>query len=160
MEAAVISVQKSGANRAMRWASAQTLLLLVVCMFTQCVCQNSREDAPPTAVPEATTSKAPPKEEPKIPTVVDVKDLDIDEKLILAEVLNSQFDPCGEPQSFMAALEAAAPCERALESAAFVVNLVHQIFDLVRLQLFKRFNVLPLHVRQKSGTRRLHHVRD
>ena len=124
MEAAVISVQKSGANRVMRWASAQTLLLLVVCMFTQCVCQNSREDAPPTAVPEVKPEKAPTKAEPKIPAAVDVKDLDIDEKLILVEVLNSQFDPCGEPQSFMAALEAATPCERALESAAFVVNLV------------------------------------
>lgn len=120
----MISVQKRGASRAMRWASAQTLLVLVVCMFTQCVCQNSREDVPPTAEPAATPAKPPAPEEPKLPAVVDVKDLDIDEKLILAEVLNSQFDPCGEPQSFMASLQAKSPCDRALESAAFVVDLV------------------------------------
>jgi len=67
---------------------------------------------------------APAPEAPRLPASVDVKDLDIDEKLILAEVLNSQFDPCGEPRSFMAALDAASPCERAAESAAYVVNLV------------------------------------
>lgn len=120
----MISVQKRGASRVIRWASAQTILVLVVCMFTQCVCQNSREDVPPTATPAVTAATAPPPEAPKLPAGVDVKDLDMDEKLVLAEVLNSQFDPCGEPQSFMAALEAASPCERASESAAFVVDLV------------------------------------
>ena len=120
----MISVQKRGASRMMRWASAQTILALVVCMFTQCVCQNSREDTAPTATPVVAPVKSPSPEAPKLPAGVDVKDLDIDEKLVLAEVLNSQFDPCGEPQSFMAALEAASPCERATESAAFVVDLV------------------------------------
>jgi protein-disulfide isomerase len=120
----VISVQKRVTSGVMRWASAQTILVLVVCMFTQCVCQNSREDVPPTTTPAVTSVESPSPEAPKLPAGVDVKDLDVDEKLVLAGVLNSQFDPCGEPQSFMAALEASNPCKRASESAAFVVDLV------------------------------------
>jgi protein-disulfide isomerase len=92
-------------------------------MFTQCVCQNSREDALPTAVSPAPDGVAAPAA-PKVPSSVDVQDLDADERASLVEVLTSQFDPCGEPRSFMAALEAEVPCERALESAALVVNLV------------------------------------
>jgi len=95
-------------------------------MLTQCVCQNSREDVPPisTPAPPAAADAATPDKAPELPALIDVKDLDADEKAVLAEVLTSQFDPCGEPTSFMEALNAASPCERAVESAAFVVDLV------------------------------------
>lgn len=41
-----------------------------------------------------------------LPKGVDAKDLDAAEKKLLAEILSEQFDPCGKPRSFAAALEA------------------------------------------------------
>ncbi|MEZ4269806.1 MAG: thioredoxin domain-containing protein [Myxococcota bacterium] len=118
------------------------VLALVLCTLTQCVCQSARRDQAGHAETEDT---APAKSEPApaktevaadkpapaasgvvLPKVLDVSDLDNDEKKVLAEVLREQFDPCGEPKSFMEALEAEKPCERAISLGAFAVTQVQK----------------------------------
>ena len=112
-------------------ATTFALLLLILCMLTQCVCQNSRTDPIPTASAKGTDLQAKTTDPTPAPTVtlparLDVKDLDGDEKALLAAVLLDQFDPCGEPRSFMESLSADETCDRAIESGEMVVLMVQQ----------------------------------
>lgn len=118
------------------------VLALVLCTLTQCVCQSARRDEPGPGAGDggdpAKTEAAPAKTEAKppqtapaaatvvLPKVLDVSDLDDDEKKVLAEVLREQFDPCGAPMSFMESLEADEPCERAVALGAFAVKQVEK----------------------------------
>lgn len=117
---------------------AAMVAALLVCTFTQCVCQSTRKDGPPgdggdtatapagrDASAPADPSKSPPAAPgTELPATVDARDLDADERKALREVLDEQFDPCGEPVSFYESLSKPAPCERATELAAFTVDLV------------------------------------
>jgi protein-disulfide isomerase len=118
------------------------MLALVLCTLTQCVCQSAKRDeqgAPAAA--DATSGQAAPKPErdqaqPEqtapaassvvLPKVLDTSDLDEDEKKVLAEVLQEQFDPCGQPKSFMEALQSDEPCARAVSLGAFAVTQVQK----------------------------------
>ncbi len=118
------------------------VLALVLCTLTQCVCQSARRDAAgqgaaggsDPAKAEAAPAKAEAKPAPAapaaasvvLPKVLDVSDLDDDEKKVLAEVLREQFDPCGAPLSFMESLKADTPCERAVSLGAFAVTQVQK----------------------------------
>ncbi|MGM0578513.1 MAG: DsbA family protein [Myxococcota bacterium] len=110
------------------------LAVLLVSTFTQCVCQNTRDaEAPrPEAEPRKVTagepSEAKPGEPkgPSLPGGLDTKDLDEAERDILAAVLEQQFDPCGEPRSFLESLEADDTCGRAWEMGDYTVGLVQK----------------------------------
>ena len=56
-----------------------------------------------------------------LPKGVDAKDLDAAEKKVLAEILAEQFDPCGKPRSFAAALES-GECPVGLKLAQTLVT--------------------------------------
>ncbi len=113
-------------------------VVLIGLMVSQCVCQNNRTDGPAGNVPEngkttapaaaATATAVPTAAKPavEIPKSVDTKDLDADEKAVLAGVLSEQYDPCGSPDSFLVALKGDKPCELATELAAFSVKKVSQ----------------------------------
>lgn len=84
--------------------------------------------ATPAAAPPAAKAAAPGAEkaaavEATLPKSVDPKDLDADERALLAGVLHEQFDPCGGSRSFYDSLASAAPCERAQHLAAKLVAL-------------------------------------
>lgn len=111
-------------------AGISTLLLITL---TQCVCQNGSRDVPPAAVDPAADPATRPvpatpdpatKEPVKVPSGVDVGDLDEDERAVLVALLNEQFDPCGEPRSFFESLDDPKTCERAKSMGAFVVTSV------------------------------------
>ncbi len=53
---------------------------------------------------------------------VDTKDLDGDEKKLLVQILEDQFDPCGKPQSFLKAVQAEGTCPLATKLGNFVVG--------------------------------------
>ncbi len=57
---------------------------------------------------------------------VDLKDLDKDEKKLLLDILDNQFDPCGKPRSFTDALKDRGSCKTAVPLANFSVGLVQQ----------------------------------
>jgi len=57
---------------------------------------------------------------------VDLKDLDADEKKLLIEVLDNQFDPCGKPRSFLDALKDKGSCGKAIPLATFAVGRVQE----------------------------------
>ena len=63
---------------------------------------------------------------PKLPPNLDVKDLDDDEKRVLQEVLEEQYDPCGKPRSFFESLSAADTCELAKKLGGLAVTKVAQ----------------------------------
>lgn len=114
-----------------RARSSLTILALLVGLvaLTQCVCQNGRRDAPPPA-PAPAPARAPAvtagDAEVALPARLDVKDLDEDERALLAEVLTGQFDPCGQPRSFLESLAAAETCELAEQMGAHTVLLVQR----------------------------------
>jgi protein-disulfide isomerase len=106
---------------------------LVLSTTSQCVCQNSRSDDPPTpraadtAKPATTKPDAAGSIEPapvRLPGSVKTSDLDSDERAIVVGVLTEQFDPCGKPRSFMESLQDEKPCSRAVSLANLVVVLV------------------------------------
>ncbi|MCB9729516.1 MAG: thioredoxin domain-containing protein [Deltaproteobacteria bacterium] len=113
-------------------------LALTLCTLTQCVCQSTREDGPTSngaaagapqgagTAPAATAEPAPAPAKVELPSRLDIRDLDVDEQRLLAEVLREQFDPCGEPRSFMEALQADKPCDRALSLGTYTVTLVQK----------------------------------
>ena len=127
-----------------RWTTSHAALLLVGCMLTQCVCQNSRKDQPPIeekgaqATPAAqadpgkkaddTAKKkaAEPakKDDGALPKVLNTKGLDTAEQALLAQVLKEQFDPCGKPKSFMDSLKDPKTCDRAKSMGEYTVDLV------------------------------------
>jgi len=80
-----------------------------------------QEVPPPTEPSRAAPVAAPPTAE--FPKSVDPKDLDAAERKVLAEILAEQFDPCGKPRSFQAALET-ADCPLAIKLGATVVKLL------------------------------------
>jgi len=116
------------------------MLLGVALMLTQCVCGSNKrptevdagpERPAPAVEPEAPTPAAPganepapaadPKPELKLPAALDTKDLDHDEKLLLQEVLEEQYDPCGKPRSFLEGLGASDACPEAHKLAGLAV---------------------------------------
>lgn len=62
-------------------------------------------EIPPPAEVTATAAKAAEKQ-PDLPAGVDAGDLDAAERKVLAEILDEQFDPCGQKRTFLAALRA------------------------------------------------------
>ena len=111
-------------------------VILTFFMLAQCACQKgvtttSAKDTRSPVKPDVTPVKKPKPQPPKIalPTTLDLKDLDADEKKVLHSVLKDQFDPCGKPVSFLKSLMAKKPCKRALEMGKFVVDLVTKGFS-------------------------------
>lgn len=86
------------------------------------VAHGTGTEVPPAAEasPTVPAAVAPTAEFPKS---LDPKDLDPAERKVLAEILAEQFDPCGKPRSFQAALEA-ADCPLAIKLGATVVKLL------------------------------------
>lgn len=100
--------------------------LPLILMVSQCVCQNNRPDdpqvtAPDPAAPEATSPRG-----PALPAVLDVSDLDRDERQVLAELLAEQYDPCGQPRSFHESLEDPETCDLARSLGRMAVARVSQ----------------------------------
>lgn len=125
-------VSPSNPNRLRSLGGAAAMVtVLAVFTLTQCVCQNSKSDPPPSsdrgaAGGQAGTGDAAAKVEEtvEVPGSIDTKDLDNDEKKVLVSVLEEQFDPCGRPRSFLDALKDDEPCARAVELGNFAVGLV------------------------------------
>lgn len=111
-------------------------------MLTQCVCGSNKrptetDSAPERPAPVAPASPTPapdagdppaaaadPKPALKLPASLDTKDLDHDEKLLLQEVLEEQYDPCGKPRSFLESLGAADACAEAHKLAGLAVTRI------------------------------------
>lgn len=116
--------------------------LATLLMLSQCVCQNNRPtetttvgpvDPKPASRPDsgeghaADTNAATPNKAPvKLPTALDTKDLDDDERAVLGEVLSDQYDPCGKSRSFLESLGDAATCGLAKKLGDFAVTKVAQ----------------------------------
>ena len=111
--------------------------ILAALMVTQCVCQNNRpettievapvKDPPATRAAGKTETKggdATPL--PPLPTTIDTKDLDADEKRTLTELLSEQYDPCGKPRSFLEALGDASACPMAKKLAELAITKISQ----------------------------------
>lgn len=62
---------------------------------------------------------------PNLPGV-ELKDLDDTEKQTLVSLLEEQFDPCGKPRSFLAAVQDASTCPVATKLANFVVGQIQR----------------------------------
>ena len=60
-----------------------------------------------------------------LPKGVDAKDLDAAERKVLVDILADQFDPCGKPRSFHAALDA-GDCSIAARLAASLVRFLQE----------------------------------
>ena len=126
-------------------------------MLAQCACQKGvskggAESAPKTSktatVKDTKTSvKAAPKV--VLPSSLDLKDLDVDERKLLHSVLKDQFDPCGKPISFLKSLMEKTPCKRAVEMGTFVVDLVTKGFGKkqITVSLLKKLKQIhPQHL--------------
>lgn len=130
---------------ASRFVRGLPVLLLLV--LTQCVC--SKNSVTDTAATEASKSasggaKSGEAEKPVIAAgvalaaVLDLQDLDADERADLETVLKEQFDPCGGPMSFRESLAEKGTCDRAIKMGNFLV-------DLVAKGLSKKMMVLAYH---------------
>lgn len=108
--------------------------LLIGLTVSQCVCQNNRPDDkagepqtnPAEAVPVTETKPAAKTTRPEVvtlPSALDAKDLDNDERKVVADVLREQYDPCGSPKSFLEALGDADVCDDAKALGAYVIDL-------------------------------------
>lgn len=95
-------------------------------MVSQCVCQNNRPDDPHATSPDPTPAETASAQGPSLPAVLDVSDLDRDERQVLAELLAEQYDPCGRPRSFHESLEDPETCDLAPLLGQMAVTRVSQ----------------------------------
>lgn len=112
--------------------SSRSSGLVLTLILTQCVCSSNNRptelDTGP-ARPVATDANADaPDPDPRppldLPRSVDTRDLDLDEKHILQDVLVDQYDPCGKPKSFLESLKSADACPEAKKLAALAVQKI------------------------------------
>ena len=84
---------------------------------------------PPVAAADAENKPAPKAADAaaaaKLPKGVDAKDLDPAEIVILVQIIDEQFDPCGKPRSFRGALDS-GDCALATRLVRFVVHKLQQ----------------------------------
>ena len=121
-----------GAGKTPAW-----MILGLALMLTQCVCGSNKRPTETDAAPERpvdpaqadTSAPAPatptdPAPALRLPAGLDTKDLDQHERLLLQEVLEEQYDPCGKSRSFLDSLAAPDTCAEARKLAGLAVDRI------------------------------------
>lgn len=113
-----------------RASLAALVLILPACKHAESsstaaveIVHGAAQEAPPAPQPGPAPLAVAAAPATDFPKTIDPKDLDATERKVLAEILAEQFDPCGKPRSFQAALEA-ADCPLAIKLGATVVKLL------------------------------------